>query len=75
MACYDDKQRKPQKEEDITKVKWVHINKADAELADSYHTIRNIYAKFLKKRAKRLNTKKEEPRFEHKNLIVEEAHV
>lgn len=46
MECMDDSAMKPQKSEDITKVKWVSPDEAKALLRDSYNSIRYIFERF-----------------------------
>lgn len=54
MNCLEDVGMKPQAEENITEIAWVKLYKADALLANSYGTIRNIYQKFLMKMLKEM---------------------
>lgn len=49
MKCEEDKNMKPQKEEDIEEVKWLRTRDLFHALKDSYQSIRWVFEKYRKK--------------------------
>jgi 8-oxo-dGTP pyrophosphatase MutT (NUDIX family) len=46
MVCLDDSNMKPQKSEDISKLKWVAADEEAKILSNTYNSIRHIYQKY-----------------------------
>ena len=56
MSCLDDRNMKPQVEEDIEEVRWMRPREAKVALYNSYSSIRHVFRKYYKMQARTFET-------------------